>query len=62
MTSNPWPYVIAAFAVTAAVLGAYAAFVVQRGKELAKRVPPTRRRWIDQQVDRGAAADKAGGR
>jgi hypothetical protein len=58
VTSNPWPYIVACFVITAAVIGAYAVWVLRKGRELTERVPVQRRRWADQQVT-NANADGA---
>ena len=38
-------YIAAGWAGTAAVLGAYAVWVLRRGRALSRRVPPEERRW-----------------
>ncbi|MEZ5322158.1 MAG: hypothetical protein R2698_08820 [Microthrixaceae bacterium] len=43
---HEWDYVIAAWVITTIVLGAYAVMLVRRGRRLARRVPPDRRRWM----------------
>ena len=43
---NEWAYVGVAWGVTAAVIGTYTVAVMRRGRELAKRVPEERRRWM----------------
>jgi len=44
--SNEWVYVGVTWGATAAVIGGYAAYVIRRGRELSKRVPSERRRWM----------------
>ena len=38
-------YIVAGYAVTAAVLGGYVAFVLRRGRALGRAVPPGERPW-----------------
>jgi heme exporter protein CcmD len=40
-------YVLTGYAVTLGAIGAYAWWVVRRGRELSKKVPPQRRRFLD---------------
>ena len=42
-----WGFVFAGYGLIFAALGLYAAFVLHRGRELAKRVPEERRRFLD---------------
>lgn len=42
-----WSYVIAGYAFVFAGLAAYVAHVLYRGRELSKRVPEDRRRFLD---------------
>lgn len=44
--SNHWPFIVGAWAVTAAAVGTYAAVILRRGKRLSRRVPPEERRWM----------------
>ena len=44
--SNEWVYVGVTWVATAGVIGAYAALVIRRGKQLSRRVPEDRRRWM----------------
>jgi heme exporter protein CcmD len=39
------PYVLGGYAAALLPLGAYALWVVRRGKRLSRRVAPDRRRW-----------------
>jgi hypothetical protein len=41
-----WPYIVAGYVVTIGGLGAYASFVLLRGRRLSKQVPPEDRRWM----------------
>ncbi|MEO7555122.1 MAG: hypothetical protein ABIV94_00785 [Acidimicrobiales bacterium] len=41
-----WPYIIAGYVTTVGGLGAYAAWVLVRGRRLSKRVPAGERRWM----------------
>jgi hypothetical protein len=43
---NDWTYIIAAWAVTVAVIGGYALALVRRGRRLSRQVPRERRRWM----------------
>ena len=38
-------YIAAGYAVTAAVIGGYVAFVLRRGRVLGRAVPPAERPW-----------------
>jgi len=42
-----WGYVIAGYAIIFSGLGAYVAAVLFRGRELSKRVPQDRRRFLE---------------
>ncbi len=42
-----WGYVIAGYLIVFAGLGAYTASILLRGRELSKRVPEDRRRFLD---------------
>jgi len=44
---SEWGYVIAGWSVVVGGLAAYAASVVLRGRRLAPRVAPGRRRWME---------------
>lgn len=46
LAMSTWGYVALAWIVTFAVVGAYAAHLVRRGRELSKRVPEEDRRWM----------------
>lgn len=43
---NEWVYVGITWVSTIVVLGGYAGWMLRRGRELSKRVPPERRRWM----------------
>jgi len=43
---SDWGYVIAGWSITAVVIGAYAVWIVLRGRTLSRRVPPEDRRWM----------------
>lgn len=40
-------YVLAGYGVVVGALGAYALWLVRRGRDVARRLPPERRRWSD---------------
>lgn len=40
-------YVLPCYAIVAAAIAGYALHLVRRGRALARRVPPERRRWSD---------------
>ena len=42
-----WEYVIAGYLIVFSGLGAYIASILIRGRELSKRVPEDRRRFLD---------------
>ncbi len=42
-----WEFVIAGYVIILGGLGAYVASVLHRGRELTKRVPEDRRRFLD---------------
>ncbi|MEM7323224.1 MAG: CcmD family protein [Actinomycetota bacterium] len=42
-----WEFVIAGYVIVFTGLGAYAAYLINRGKQLTKRVPESRRRFLD---------------
>ncbi|MCC6225466.1 MAG: heme exporter protein CcmD [Microthrixaceae bacterium] len=44
--SNHWPFIIGAWAVTAAAVGGYAGSVLRRGRRLSRQLPPEERRWM----------------
>lgn len=44
--SNEWVYVGVTWVATFGVIGGYAVAVIRRGRELSKRVPEDRRRWM----------------
>lgn len=46
MSESEWGYVIAGWAVTVAVIVAYAVWVIARGRALSRQVPPEDRRWM----------------
>ncbi len=46
MIASQWPYIIAAWLVTGAVLAVYVGWVLMRGRDLSRRVPPDQRRWM----------------
>ena len=46
LAMSTWGYVALAWIVTFAVVGAYAAHLVRRGRELSKSVPEEDRRWM----------------
>ena len=43
---NEWVYVGVAWGLTAGVVGAYTIAVLRRGRELSRRVPEDKRRWM----------------
>lgn len=43
---NNTGYILGAWLAVIGGLGAYATYVVVRGRRLARQVPPSRRRWI----------------
>jgi hypothetical protein len=53
-------FVIAAWAISAAVLVLYSARLVLRGRALTKAVEPEHRRWIDSGTDTNGAPRGAG--
>lgn len=44
--ANAWWYVAAGYGVTFAVLIAYAAWTIVRGRRLGRQLPPEDRRWL----------------
>jgi len=44
---NHWAFVIAGYAIVLVGVGAYAAWVLARGRSLANDVPEERRRFLD---------------
>lgn len=44
--TNEWVYVGVTWGATTVVLAGYATWVLRRGRELSKRVPEDRRRWM----------------
>ena len=38
-------YVLSGYGLVLAAIGGYAAWIVRRGRALARRVPPDQRRW-----------------
>ena len=42
-----WEFVIVGYVIVFGGLGAYAALLINRGKQLSKRVPEARRRFLD---------------
>lgn len=42
-----WSFVIAGYLIVFVSLGVYIAFLLYRGRELSKRVPEDRRRYLD---------------
>lgn len=44
--SNEWVYVGVSWGATVVVIGGYVATVLRRGRQLSKRVPEDRRRWM----------------
>jgi hypothetical protein len=48
-------YIFSAWSIVFGVLAVYAGVTVARGRRLARRVPPDRRRWVD--TERETAAD-----
>ncbi|KAA0232902.1 MAG: hypothetical protein JJLCMIEE_03523 [Acidimicrobiales bacterium] len=43
---NEWPYIIGAWAAVSAALVAYVAWILVRGRQLSRQVPPEERRWM----------------
>lgn len=43
--SDFWGFVVAGYAATGLALGGYAVWVLRRGRQLSKVVPPEERRW-----------------
>jgi heme exporter protein CcmD len=43
--SDYWGFVVAGYAITLAVLGGYAIWVVRKGRRLSRRVRSEERRW-----------------
>ena len=43
--SDYWGFVVAGYAITLAVLGGYAMWVLRKGRRLSRRVRPGERRW-----------------
>lgn len=41
-----WPYIIIAWLLMALILGGYVFATLRRGRELSKRVPEGKRRWM----------------
>jgi heme exporter protein CcmD len=46
MIASQWPYIVSAWAVTIVALAGYIGFVLRRGRDLSRRVPPEQRRWM----------------
>lgn len=46
MSGNPWPLMIVAFVLTVVVLTTYTVWVLRRGRQLSRAVPPEQRRWL----------------
>lgn len=44
--SGAWTAVAVSWGLTVVVLGSYAAVVLRRGRDLSKRVPEDKRRWM----------------
>jgi hypothetical protein len=42
-----WEFVSAGYGVVLVGLGLYAGLLIRKGRELSKRVPPDRRRFLD---------------
>ena len=45
-THQPWPYVVACFAIVAIVVIGYAIWVIRRGRELSEQVDESDRRFL----------------
>jgi hypothetical protein len=41
-----WGYILGAWAVAVVAIGGYAIAVLRRGRQLSRRVPPEKRRWM----------------
>jgi hypothetical protein len=50
---NDWGYVVAGWGVVVGGLALYAGSILVRGRRLAGRVPPERRRWMATPTDPG---------
>ncbi|NLA36200.1 MAG: hypothetical protein GX868_11040 [Actinobacteria bacterium] len=44
--TDAWVAVAISWGLTAGVLGGFSAYVLRKGRELSKRVPEDRRRWM----------------
>lgn len=44
--ADQWSYVAGAYGLVVAVLVAYAAWTIMRGRKLGRRLPPEDRRWM----------------
>ena len=49
-------YIVTAWAIVFGAVGLYALRLAQRGRSLAKKVPPARRRWMSSPGDGGGAS------
>ncbi|MGI8662505.1 MAG: hypothetical protein ACR2LQ_04735 [Acidimicrobiales bacterium] len=45
-SDSGWPYIVGGYTATLGGLGAYAVWVLLRGRRLSKQVPPEDRRWM----------------
>lgn len=43
---NEWPYVIGAWAAVSIALVVYVTWILVRGRQLSRQVPPEDRRWM----------------
>lgn len=44
--TSAWTYVGATYAITVALIGGYAAFVIRRGRKVGRQLPPDERTWL----------------
>lgn len=42
---NSWPYVVAAYLAVVGLIVAYATWVIVRGRQVGRQLPPEERRW-----------------
>ena len=54
-----WGFVIAGYVIVFTTLAAYISWVLFRGRELTKRVPPERRRYLDSESAPASVAARA---
>lgn len=46
VTETAWNYVGAAYGVTFAAIGGYAAWMIVRGRKVGRQLPASERRWM----------------